>query len=162
MAHHNHLVNMLLEEEDEINQDCSLLATVVMEEEEERLMQHQGSMPGHAVIWLDQFEGHKRLYRDYFAETPIYPLHIFRRRFQMSRSLFLRILSTIEGFDPYFVQKREDLDVLGLSPLQKVTSAIRMLAYGASVDSVDDYVRIGESTAIESLKRFAQAIIALF
>ncbi|QHO39298.1 ATP-dependent zinc metalloprotease FTSH 12 [Arachis hypogaea] len=37
----------------------------------------------------------------------------------------------------------------GLSPLQKCTAAIRMLAYGVAADAVDDYVRIGESTTIE-------------
>ena len=33
------------------------------------------------------------------------------------------------------------------------------LTYGTPADSVDEYVRIGESTAIESLRRFVQAII---
>ncbi|XP_057425964.1 uncharacterized protein LOC130719355 [Lotus japonicus] len=44
----------------------------------------------------------------------------------------------------------------GLSPLQKCTAAIRMLAYGSPADSVDEYVRIGESTAIECLKNFVE------
>ena len=43
-----------------------------------------------------------------------------------------------------------------------MTAAIRMLAYGVSANAVDDYVRIGESTAIESLKRFVRAIVAIF
>ena len=34
-----------------------------------------------------------------------------------------------------------------------------MLAYGVAADAVDDYVRIAESTSIESLKKFVQAII---
>ena len=37
-----------------------------------------------------------------------------------------------------------------------------MLAYGVPADSVDEYVRIGESTAIESLKKIVKAIIAMF
>ncbi|RWR93167.1 putative nuclease HARBI1 [Cinnamomum micranthum f. kanehirae] len=51
---------------------------------------------------------------------------------------------------------------LGLSALQKVTAAVRMLAYGVAADAVDDYVRIAESTSIESLKKFVQAIIDVF
>ena len=43
-----------------------------------------------------------------------------------------------------------------------MTTAIRMLAYGVAVDAVDDYVRIGESTTIESLKRFVRAVVAIF
>ncbi|XP_038698026.1 uncharacterized protein LOC119995584 [Tripterygium wilfordii] len=147
MSRRNHLVNMLLEEDDTVNDDFSLLATLIVEEEED----HPAAR-----------RGHERLYRDYFAETPTYPPNIFRRRFRMNRSLFLRILSAVEGFDPYFAQKRDAIGVPGLSSLQKVTTALRILAYGASADSVDDYVRIGKNTAIESVKRFVRAIIALF
>ena len=39
---------------------------------------------------------------------------------------------------------------------------MRMLAYGVSVDVVDDYVRIGESTAVECLKRFVTNVIVIF
>ncbi|KAL6132391.1 hypothetical protein ACLB2K_064634 [Fragaria x ananassa] len=37
-----------------------------------------------------------------------------------------------------------------------------MLAYGVGVDVVDDYIRIGESTAVEALRRFVQAVIDVF
>ncbi|KAK3183435.1 hypothetical protein Dsin_030721 [Dipteronia sinensis] len=37
-----------------------------------------------------------------------------------------------------------------------------MLAYGVAADAVDEYVRIGESTAIESLKKFVRAVIEIF
>lgn len=52
--------------------------------------------------------------------------------------------------------------VRGLSALQKMTAALRMLTYGTPADAIDDYVRIGESTAIESLKRFVKAIFEIF
>ena len=39
---------------------------------------------------------------------------------------------------------------------------MRMLAYGVGADVVDDYIRIGESTAIETLRRFVQAVIDVF
>ena len=45
--------------------------------------------------------GHGRLYDDYFAKEPVYPPKLFRRRFRMRRSLFLRILSTVEVHEPY-------------------------------------------------------------
>ncbi|XP_058758410.1 uncharacterized protein LOC131631656 [Vicia villosa] len=51
---------------------------------------------------------------------------------------------------------------MGLSPLQKCTSAIRMLTYGSSTDIVDEYVRIGESTAIECLERFVRGVNEVF
>jgi hypothetical protein len=52
--------------------------------------------------------------------------------------------------------------MLGLSCLQKVMAAFRMIAYGVPTDATDDYVRVGESTALECLRRFAIAIVELF
>jgi hypothetical protein len=46
--------------------------------------------------------------------------------------------------------------------LQKVTAAFKQLADGVPVDYVDEYVRMGESTAIESLRRFVRAICEVF
>ena len=58
--------------------------------------------------------------------------------------------------------KKNTIGFIGLSSLQNITATIRMLAYGVSADYVDEYVRIGESTTIESLKRFIKAIISIF
>jgi len=60
------------------------------------------------------------------------------------------------------VQKRSATNVLGLSCFQKVTAAFRMLTYGVPADAVDEYVRIGESTVIESLRRLVAAVVDLF
>ena len=70
----------------------------------------------------------------------------------MGHTLFLHILQAVEQHDEYFVQKRNAVGILGLSSLQKITAAFRMLAYGVAADAMDDYVCIGESIAIESLK----------
>ena len=80
----------------------------------------------------------------------------------MSRELFLRIMNAVESHDDYFVQKRNAANVLGLSCFQKVTAAFRMLTYGVPADATDEYVRIGESTALESLRRFVAAVVDLF
>jgi hypothetical protein len=62
----------------------------------------------------------------------------------MRRSLFLRIVEDIEQADDYFVQKRDAAGRLGFSTLQKATAAIRMLAYGCSGDSIDEYLRMSK------------------
>ena len=80
----------------------------------------------------------------------------------MSRPLFLRIVNEVEQYDPYFIQRTDAVGVLGLSSLQKITAAYRIFAYGTPADSVDEYIRIGESTTIESLRRFVKAVIAMF
>jgi hypothetical protein len=110
----------------------------------------------------DHLQGHKRFFLDYFVESPVYPPNIFRRRFQMRRSLFLRIQSAVEGHDDYFIQKRDNAQRLGLSSLQKITAALRMLAYEVTADFMDKYVRIGESTAMESLKKFVKMVVSIF
>jgi hypothetical protein len=54
---------------------------------------------------------------------------------------------------------------MDLSPIQKCTAAIRairMLAYGSPVDAIDEYVRIGETTAVECLERFVQGVLDIF
>ena len=106
--------------------------------------------------------GHERFFLDYFAPTPIYPPTLFRRRFRVKHSLFLHIQSKVEAHDSYFVQKRNSANKLGLSSLQKITAALRMLAYGVSGDLIDEYVRIGEITALESLKKYVTAVIDVF
>lgn len=52
--------------------------------------------------------------------------------------------------------------MMGLSTIQKVTSCLRQLATGCAADSVDEYLRMGETTSLASLKRFILAIKSLF
>lgn len=80
----------------------------------------------------------------------------------MYYSLFLRIVQVVEAHDDYLMQKKDSVGRLGLLPLQKITTAFKMLYYGVSADSTDDYIRIVESIVIEILKRFVKAIIEIF
>ncbi|XP_074361992.1 uncharacterized protein LOC141702196 [Apium graveolens] len=80
----------------------------------------------------------------------------------MCRSLFLRIEEAVTAHDNYFTQKTDVVGVRGLSSLKKVTAALMMLSYITAADAVDDYVRIGESTIIKSLKRFFKVIVEVF
>ncbi|KAM0010548.1 hypothetical protein Hdeb2414_s0074g00775591 [Helianthus debilis subsp. tardiflorus] len=111
-------------------------------------------------IRRNHIQGLERLYRDYFVENPVYPSNLFRQRFRMSCPLFLRILNEVVANEPYFVQKRDNIGRLSLSSMQKITVALRMLAYGISADFMDEYIRIGESVAMESLKKFCETIRA--
>jgi hypothetical protein len=45
------------------------------------------------------------------------------------------------------VQKRDAAGKLGFSTFQKMTSAMRMMAYGCSADAVDEYTRMGEPSS---------------
>ncbi|XP_052116386.1 uncharacterized protein LOC127746591 [Arachis duranensis] len=80
----------------------------------------------------------------------------------MRRHVFLRIVDALSNVYSYFQQRVDAIGRKGLSPLQKCTAAIRMLAYGIAADAVDDYVRINESTTIECLEKFVECIILMF
>jgi hypothetical protein len=77
----------------------------------------------------------------------------------MSRPLFHRIQYVVEARDTYFVQQRDGLRSLSFYSLQKITTALRMLAYGVTSYLMDEYLKIEEATVIESLKRFVKAMI---
>ena len=105
-------------------------------------MIYSGSIPGHIVINHDREAADQRLFADYFADNPRYDEGMFRQRFRMSRSLFLRIVNAVKDHDNYFKQRMDALGRLGLSAIQKATAAIRMLAYALPADATDEYVKI--------------------
>ena len=80
----------------------------------------------------------------------------------MRRPVFLLIMKAVEEHDDYFVQKRNAAGVLELSCLQKVVAAFRMLAYGVPANALDEYIRIGESTALEALRKFVVDVVEVF
>ncbi|KAG2203138.1 hypothetical protein INT47_004945, partial [Mucor saturninus] len=121
-----------------------------------------GSVPGRRYVNRNRVAGHQRLFDDYFFDDPVYTDQQFRRRFRMKRDLFLQIVETAQLKDEYFTQKLDSAGKPGLSPIQKVTAAMRQLAYGVSSDSVDEYIRLADSTAMESLKHFCHAIVAIY
>uniref|UniRef100_A0A2N9IUF7 Nuclease HARBI1 n=1 Tax=Fagus sylvatica TaxID=28930 RepID=A0A2N9IUF7_FAGSY len=152
--------------ESDSDDDIEILSILAMEDErlkrERASTLHRGSIVGRKVIKRNYLQGEERLFRDYFADSPVFPSYIFRRRFRMSRPLFFRLQSALEAYDPYFIQKRNVAGTLGLSSLQKMTATLRIFAYGVAADSTDEYVRLGESTAVESLKKFVKVVVNIF
>ena len=100
--------------------------------------------------------------RDYFVEVPTYPPHLFRRRYRMRRSLFNKIVRTCETNTRYFKRKRNAAGLLGFSAHQKISAVMRILAYGILADYADEYLRIGEDTAMESVQRFFKVMIHMY
>jgi hypothetical protein len=143
----NQLLRYAIETQDEINGEQS---------------RHGGSVVGRKYVERHRASRHQLLFKAYFSETPMYGDRYFRRRFRMSRPLFLRILDDVQSHDDFFLQKRDAAKKLGLSPLQKVTAAIRQLAYGNASDSLDEYLQIGESTAFKCLKHFCEAVVEIY
>ncbi|XP_062166923.1 uncharacterized protein LOC133873207 [Alnus glutinosa] len=142
------------------DEELEIIANLAMEEEIST--SHGRPKKRRTFIRRDRLQAGEDLFRDYFAEPPIYHHKYFRRRFRMSHDLFCRIQYAVEAKDPYFVQKRDGSQRLGLTSLQKITTAFRMLTYSVTADFMDEYLKIGETTVVKSLKRFVQAIISIF
>lgn len=124
---------------------------------------HGGSTVGRRYVSRDREKRHEQIVKDYFmGEESKYSRQTFRRRFRMDVDLFNHIFEKIKNYDNYFTQKFDATGRAGLSPLQKMIAPLRMLAYGVPADYVDEYVQIGQSTAIESLIHFCDAIIGIF
>ncbi|KAK2655038.1 hypothetical protein Ddye_008090 [Dipteronia dyeriana] len=77
-------------------------------------------------------------------------------------------LSNFSSSSSSFDEEEEQLlaDIEAMDAEQETIFAqhavFRMLAYGCPVDATDKYIKIGESTTIESLKRFYRAVVEKF
>lgn len=132
-------------------------------EDKEPVITHGGSKPGKRPNLARDFEGsYQRLMEHYLCAEPLYPEETFRRRFRMNRPLFMRIAGAIEEHDPYFTHRPNALGKWGLRPIVKITAALRMLSYGGAADCNDEYLQISESTSLESMDRFCNAVVELY
>ncbi|GJS99376.1 peptidyl-prolyl cis-trans isomerase CYP40-like protein [Tanacetum coccineum] len=121
------------------------------EEEEVERVRHRN------YIYRERIEAKERLKADYFGPNPKYSLYYFRKRYRMSRELFLEIVSGIENYiqthhplPPHFNFFRVRPDATGLpgfSVIMKCTCAIRQLAAGVTPDSLDEYLQMGNHCA---------------
>lgn len=66
---------------------------------------HGGSVHGRTFIRRKRIDAHKRLVRNYFASSPVFPENYFRHRFRMSKGLFFRICNSVKQHNPVFEQK---------------------------------------------------------
>lgn len=72
----------------------------------------------------------------------------------MWKYLFLRIVGDLSSSDNYFTQRVDAAKKEGISPFEKCTTTMRMLAY--------EYIKIESTTTLECLCRFCKGIIQLY
>ena len=80
----------------------------------------------------------------------------------MNKPLFMHIVDRLSTKVQYFREKKDGLGRNSLSPLQKCTAAIRVLEYGSAADTVDVYLRLGETPTRLCVENFVEGIIYLF
>jgi hypothetical protein len=76
----------------------------------------------------------------------------------MSHPLFLRIVEALGQWSEYFTARLDCVNRQGITPLQKCTATIHQLAIGSAADHLDEYLKIGETTALEAIKLFVIAV----
>ncbi|XP_062013930.1 uncharacterized protein LOC133730330 [Rosa rugosa] len=117
-----------------------------------------GSSKGRTYKARDRELMDLRLKAQYFTDPCRYEPNVFLRRYRMQPHVFDRMMRDVANYDPYFVQTRDVCGRLSLSTEQKLTCAMRMLAYGITADFCDDYLDIAKTTAIEIFEHFTKAI----
>ncbi|XP_010238911.1 uncharacterized protein LOC100831363 [Brachypodium distachyon] len=124
----------------------------------------RGSIRGRAyALARNRQAGHLFLFNDYFHRTnPVFSAQLFRRQYRMGRPLFKHIMQGVAGYNDYFICKPDACGRIGFSSYQKCTAAIRMLSYGVAGDSLNEYLRMCESTCLESMYRFCTAVVQIF
>ncbi|GJS83649.1 ALP1-like protein [Tanacetum coccineum] len=121
-------------------------------------------------IYRDREGAEDHLMGDYFNEPCKYPLYYFRRRYRMSRRLFLKIVEGISTYEAgpllkhfkFFKIQADCTGRMSLSVIMKCTAAIRQLAYGTTPDAFDEYLKMSERTAHDWLLYVNMCIIDLY
>jgi hypothetical protein len=149
-------------EDDDTEMMAIVLAVKELEDRAKLLDQRRGSQMGRLCIPQNRAAGHEQLMQDYFAEVPTYPPCVFRRRYRMRHSLFVKIVKDCEANSNYFKRRRNAAGTMGFSAFQKILAAMRVLAYGIPTEYTDEYLCIGQDTTIESVRRFAKMVIRLY
>jgi hypothetical protein len=80
----------------------------------------------------------------------------------MWRTLFLSIMHKLSETSPYFSERHDATGHIGLTALQKCTVVVRQLANGMAADTIDEYLKLGKSTALECLEYYCVDIIEYF
>ncbi|KAK1616646.1 hypothetical protein QYE76_022163 [Lolium multiflorum] len=143
--------------EDDKEMMISILCLKELEDRAKLLDQRRGSMMGCMCIPRNRTLGHEMLLYDYFTGTDL-SSRLFRRRYRMRRKLFETIVKDCEANSNYFKQRRNNADTMGFSPYQKISAAMRVLAYGIPADYTDEYLRIGLQTTTDSVRMFAKMV----
>ncbi|XP_068309697.1 uncharacterized protein [Pyrus communis] len=143
------------------NRVATMAAAMVCQPTEEQ-PQWGGSIAGRSYKPRNRAMSHANVMNNYFNPNSMYTKEDFRHRFQMRRYVFKHLLHDVQQVNPYFQQKGDRAGCHGFSPHQKVTVALRMLAYGSPADSMDETHGMSESTCLDTLEQFCDTIVQVY
>jgi hypothetical protein len=80
----------------------------------------------------------------------------------MCKAMLIDICHAVAESNVYFHRRLNVVGLPGFAIVQKVTTAVRMLAYGGPADRLDEYIRMGESTILEIVNQFTRTIVIIY
>ena len=112
---------------------------------------HQDSDIVHAkkrrMVKYDRQRAFDAVMSDWMNPTPRFDDKQFERTFRMKRWMVDYIISTLAKTDSFWIQTRDAVGRLSISPVVKLLTALKMLCFGVSFTAFKDYFQMGESTA---------------
>ncbi|XP_021991608.1 galectin-3-like [Helianthus annuus] len=97
------------------------------------------SCPKKKMVDCNRIHANEVLTKDYSMENPVYNAKTFRKRFLLTKDLFLNIVADVEVSEEWFQEGYNGRGKRSFTSIQKCTSAIRQLATGNPPDQFDEY-----------------------
>jgi hypothetical protein len=77
-------------------------------------------------------------------------------------TLFLRIMHKLSETSPYFCERYDTTGRASLTVLQNYTAVLCELAYDMAANTIDEYLKLGKTTALECPEYYCLGIIGCF
>jgi hypothetical protein len=74
----------------------------------------------------------------------------------------LTILGDVIGYGPYVRCRPDATSKLVFTSYHKCSVPIRMITYGVDGDLLDEYLRMSETSCLESMYKFCRVVIVVF
>jgi Plant transposon protein len=113
---------------------------------------------------LDCFRPAKQKRDNSGPKGPVYNERDFERCFRNPRSVFDNVFAGVVRDSSYLRRglRPDAVGKMGASTLQKIIAALMQLTLGVGADAVDEYIRLGEKTALECMKDFTRSVKRIF
>ena len=117
-------------------QQMVVAVQAVKEVEDRNRNRHRGSTVSRLCIRRNCHLGNMMSIQDYLAYSPTYLPHLFRRRYRMRPSLFVKIVQACEANCRFFTGRRNAAGLLGFSAYQKISAAMWVIPYVGKLGNV--------------------------
>ena len=97
-------------------------------------------------VKYDRERARKCVHNDYFSPTPRFNDYQFERFFRIPRAKAEHIIQRLAADDRFWVQTIDCCGRMSSAPEVKLVAALKMLCYGESFVSWQDYCQMGETT----------------